>query len=433
MKFKSVFVIFVPIFLFVSMAHAPVSSAMEPEDLDAKIEQVRHERDALVAEQKRLQAELNAISGQSQSLATAVKSLDATRAKLANDIKITQSKIASANLDMKMLASSADEKGQQIITHKKAIASVLQELSIKDSGNLLLDILAHDQISDVWGDRARLESLNENLSQEVNVLRQTRQVLDKEKVLTEKTKQELLELQDELGGQKKVVENSQSAKAKLLAETKSKEAEYQRMLAENIARQKQFEDELYKFESQLKVNLDPTLVPAPKAGVLSWPLDYVYITQRFGKTVGAERLYASGTHNGVDFRAAQGTPVKAMLDGVVAGVGNTDIQRGCYSYGRWVLIKYPNGLTSIYGHLSAATVKQGQAVSTGQVVGYSGGTPRTDGAGYSTGPHLHVGLFASQGVEVRQFTQSIGCKQVFVPIADPKAYLDPLAYLPSSN
>ncbi len=433
MRFKLVFITFVSVFLFVSFAHAPESWAMTPDELQAMIVQTKHERDSLIEEQKRLEAQLNAISSQSQSLASAVQSLDATRAKLANDIKLTQSKIASTNLNIKSLEQSADKKGQQIITHKKAIANVIQELSRYSNDNILLDILAYDNMSDVWGDRVRLESLNEELGQEINVLRETRENLNKEKELSKMSKQELLDLHSELGGQKEVVENSKDAKAKLLAETKNKEAQYQQMLAENMARQKQFEDDLYKFESQLKINLDPTLVEAPRHGILSWPLDYVYVTQRFGKTVGAERLYASGSHNGVDFRAAQGTPVKAMHDGVVEGVGNTDIQRGCYSYGRWILIKYPNGISSIYGHLSAALVEKGQAVTAGQVVGYSGGTPHTDGAGYSTGPHLHVGLFASQGVEVRQFIQSHGCKQIFVPIADTSAYLDPLAYLPVYN
>jgi len=103
----------------------------------------------------------------------------------------------------------------------------------------------------------------------------------------------------------------------------------------------------------------------------------------------------------------------------------------CGSYGRWVLIKHNNGLTSVYAHLSASIVEVGQSLKTGDIIGYSGGTPGVNGSGYSTGPHLHLGLFASQGVEIRQFTTSKHCKHTFVPIADLRAYLDPLAYLPS--
>jgi murein DD-endopeptidase MepM/ murein hydrolase activator NlpD len=142
-------------------------------------------------------------------------------------------------------------------------------------------------------------------------------------------------------------------------------------------------------------------------------------------------LLGSGTHNGVDFKASVGTPVKAVLGGIVKGTGNTDDQAGCYSYGRWVLIEHPNGLSSLYAHLSQSRVSQGQSISTGEVLGYSGGQPGVFGSGYSTGPHLHLGLYASQGVEVKQYTQSLFCKKVFIPVASANAYLDPLAYLPA--
>jgi len=237
-------------------------------------------------------------------------------------------------------------------------------------------------------------------------------------------KEEQTSLKGQLSGQKSVVEENQKAKERLLTQTKNKETEYQKMLAENRARQKQFEEELDKLESELKITLDPSLIPAPRHGVLAWPLAKIFITDPFGQR-------STRFHKGVDFRATQGTPVMAMLGGVVEKTDNTDNERGCYSFGRWILIRHPNGLASIYAHLSASIVKNGQSVKTGEVIGYSGGTPGVFGSGYSTGPHLHVGVYASQGVAVQQFVTSKNCKNTFVPIADLKAYLDPLAYLPS--
>jgi murein DD-endopeptidase MepM/ murein hydrolase activator NlpD len=124
----------------------------------------------------------------------------------------------------------------------------------------------------------------------------------------------------------------------------------------------------------------------------------------------------------VDFRASIGTPIKAVLSGTITGTGNTDAQKGCYSYGKWVLIKHPDGLSSLYGHLSLIKVTAGQSVATGEVIGYSGQT------GYATGPHLHLTILASQGVEVQRYSSSINCKNVDIPIADIKAYLDPMLY-----
>ncbi len=66
--------------------------------LSQQIDAVKRERDALVEDQRRLQAELEKVTAEGTTLGTAVKSLDATKKKLAADIKVTQSKIRSTDL-----------------------------------------------------------------------------------------------------------------------------------------------------------------------------------------------------------------------------------------------------------------------------------------------------------------------------------------------
>jgi len=411
---------------------ASTINAANSSELEQQIEQVRREREVLIEEQKKLEAELEAVNRESRSLGSTVKSLDATRKKLAKDISITRSRITSTDLTIRSLENTMGEKERQIAVHRKAITNALLTLSEYDSRPLILDILAYAQLSDVWGDRSELESFNMRLTEEVDALRETRRVLNQEKEQKEKIKKEQVSLAGQLSGQKSVVEENQKAKAKLLAETRNKETEYQKLLAENLANQKQFDEDLFRLESELRITLDPSLIPSPRRGLLSWPLVNIYITDPFG-------VRPTRFHKGVDFRASQGTTVKAMLLGTVEGMGNTDemnaeLRRAgkpiCGSYGRWILIKHNNGLSSIYAHLSASIVKIGQSLETGEIIGYSGGTPGVNGSGYSTGPHLHVGLLASQGVQIRQFTTSRNCKHISLPIADPKAYLDPLAYLP---
>ncbi|OHB07618.1 MAG: hypothetical protein A2944_00725, partial [Candidatus Zambryskibacteria bacterium RIFCSPLOWO2_01_FULL_52_12] len=344
--------------------------ATDPSQISARMEVIRRERETLVAEQRRLETELEAVNRESQNLGTAVKSLDATKKKLATDIKITQSKISSTDLSIKSLENTIGDKEAQINVHQNAIKTALRSISGYDTRPLWIDMLASTNFTDAWRDRSQLEGFSGDLGNEVATLRDTKQELSLEKKKKEAARKQIASLNTELTGQKTVVEASQKAKEKLLAETKNKEAEYQKMIAENLARQAQFEKDIYDLESQLKIALDPSLIPEPRHGVFAWPLDSVFITQKFGKTVGAERLYSSGSHNGVDFRASQGTAVKAVLGGVVEGAGNTDEQRGCYSYGRWILIKHGNGLTSIYAHLSASLVSAGQEIEAGQLIGY---------------------------------------------------------------
>lgn len=211
----------------------------------------------------------------------------------------------------------------------------------------------------------------------------------------------------------------------LLTQTKNKEDTFKKLIQTKEQQKAQFEKELFDFESQLHLVIDPNGYPAPKNGIFSWPLDKVYITQMFGKTVDAKKLYVSGSHNGVDFRASVGTRVKNVLTGVVVGTGNTDIYPGCYSFGKWVMVKHDNGLSTIFGHLSVISVSTNQRLQTGDLIGYSGNT------GYTTGPHLHISVYATQGVRIEKFVNSIGCKQATLPLADVKAYLDPMVYFPT--
>jgi murein DD-endopeptidase MepM/ murein hydrolase activator NlpD len=82
-------------------------------------------------------------------------------------------------------------------------------------------------------------------------------------------------------------------------------------------------------------------------------------------------------HQGIDFAAPPGTPVRAVGDGVVDFAG---WQNG---YGNVVFIEHSRGHTTVYAHLSSMNVTRGQRVSQGQHIGGVGST------GWATGPHLH--------------------------------------------
>jgi len=183
-------------------------------------------------------------------------------------------------------------------------------------------------------------------------------------------------------------------------------------------------------------------LPASGPGALAWPLKGVYngacpaakgyiscITQYFGNTDFATanpQIYSGHGHSGLDLAASPGTPVYAAREGVVLGTGNTDLTCPGASFGKWIFIKHDNGLSTLYAHLSSQVVAKGDAVTTGELIGYS------DTTGYATGPHLHFGVYASAGSEIASFASS-GCpgKTYTMPVADLSAYLNPLSYLPA--
>lgn len=405
--------------------------ALSVDELQQLIDQKRQEKAQLDEENKKLTEQINKTQEQAQSLSTTIKLLDQNAKKLGNDIKSTQTNISKTQFEIQQLGLKIGDAEQRISTSEKAISKVLRDLFEADDTSLIQSFLSGKTLADVWNDAENLNKFNGSLQEHVATLNDAKiQFTDKQEE-TKKKKQELQNLKNNLTVQQKIILENQVAKTKVLADTKSKETEFQKQLQANIERGHQIEQEQFDFESQLQIAIDPTKLPSERSGILSWPIFPITITQRFGATVDAKRLYISGTHNGIDFRASVGTPVKSVYSGTVVGTGNTDEQRGCYSYGRWILIRHPNGLSSIYAHLSGILVSQGQEVVAGQTIAFSGGQPGVYGSGYSTGPHLHLGIFATQGVSIQQYTSSKFCKRVFIPIAPVRAYLDPMAYLPS--
>ena len=82
-------------------------------------------------------------------------------------------------------------------------------------------------------------------------------------------------------------------------------------------------------------------------------------------------------HNGTDYAASTGTPIYAASDGVVR------MAKYNGGYGNVVYIDHSNGIQTRYAHMHSLSVKRGQKVSKGQIIGTVGST------GASTGPHLH--------------------------------------------
>ena len=281
---------------------------------------------------------------------------------------------------------------------------------------MIQTLLSKDKFSDAWTDIDNIISVREKVQKKIIELKQTKGELEDTRTSTVQAKNELVSLKQKLADQKKIVDQNTVEKNKLLKQTKNNEANYQKLLKDRLAKKDAFEKEINDYESQLKYILDPNKLPGK--GVLSWPLDYIYVTSPFGSRWGS-------VHNGLDLRASVGTPVKSASDGVVAGTGNTDLQCNGVSFGKFILIKYDNGLATTYGHLSLVKVTTGQRVSRGEIVGYSGSS------GYSTGPHLHIGMYPKDAIDVKSIpSKSCPGKILTQPIAATNAYLNPSIYFP---
>jgi len=109
------------------------------------------------------------------------------------------------------------------------------------------------------------------------------------------------------------------------------------------------------------------------------PLDFAYVSSHFNPNRRHPILNTIRAHNGVDYAARRGTPIRATGEGVIQSVGWKS------GYGRTIIIRHGGEITTLYAHLEKyhPTISKGVKVSQGQTIGYVGDS------GLATAPHLH--------------------------------------------
>jgi murein DD-endopeptidase MepM/ murein hydrolase activator NlpD len=124
---------------------------------------------------------------------------------------------------------------------------------------------------------------------------------------------------------------------------------------------------------------------AEKRAGNTMPVANAHLTSGFGMRFHPVLGY-SRMHQGTDYGAPYGSPIRAIADGIVTFTG----WHG--GHGNYVKINHAYGMGSGYGHMSRIAVANGARVGQGQVIGYVGST------GLSTGPHLHFETFRNGAI-----------------------------------
>lgn len=400
--------------------------ASRVDELRNLIEERNNQMQQIQKEIDEYKSQLDEASEQKNTLNNEVKKLELNLKKFNSDIYYTNSKVEATTYNIERLELEINDKIESINGKRIVLSEAMRNINEIESQTLVEITLSHDKFSDFFGDLERMESFQKEININLKELKALKEILENEKTEREAEKNNLEQLKSKLVDQKVLVESNKSAKNSLLKETKNKEENYKKLLADRMAKQKALEDEIKDIELQISIEIDPNSLPPSVPGVLKWPLDEIKITQYFGNTPFATQnpqVYNGMGHNGVDFRASIGTPVRSSSSGTVVGTGDTDVQCRGVSYGKWVLVEHDNNLSTLYAHFSLIKVSKGQHVEKGQIIGYSGET------GYTTGPHLHFAVFASQGVKVDQIKSKICGTMLILPVASRSSYLNPLSYL----
>ncbi len=292
-------------------------------------------------------------------------------------------------------------------------------------------LLADGSVSENLRDLDYLNLLRETGTQLIDKLDQIHSELEEKRIELSEKRAELEELKDKLEIEREQLEIQKSSKEDLLRITRGQETIYSQLVEETEREQEQMiadvrsltdaiafierkaaeEGEYFDLEKYRSVLserdralIDLTFDPEVSGDVnFIWPVEPNRGISAYFRDSSYYGVFGV-QHNAIDIPVYQGSPVRSAADGIVYTARDNGYG---YSY---IILAHANGFKTVYGHISAILVEEGQVVNRGTIIGLSGGMPGTLGAGYmTTGPHLHL-EFLLNG-----------------------RYVDPLKYLPLEN
>ncbi len=344
----------------------------------AEIDALKGEQAESQARQKELEEQLAAVKEDQakarQQRQILTQQLDAINAELANiEAQISYYDGAIAQKEEERAAAVEREEEQYDLFCRRVRA-------MEEDGNVSYwSILFNaESFSDMLDKLADISDVMDYDNAVMDQLVATRREIEQIKADLESARAD----QEDARAQQKLKQSEQQAKVaeaqKLLDQINANVAEVNRQLDEESAAAKEIQAEIARKQKALEEERRRNNVTIDSESSYMWPLPgYYRLSSLFGYRIHPITGKAH-SHTGIDIPAPAGTPILAAKSGQVV----TSARH--YSYGEYVVIDHGNGTSTLYAHMSARNVSEGQMVNQGDVIGYVGTT------GSSNGNHLHL-------------------------------------------
>jgi murein DD-endopeptidase MepM/ murein hydrolase activator NlpD len=358
----------------------------EIKDLNNRIQNQKKQMDDLAAKQKKYQEMIQQKQQDKDNLINQLSILENKEAKIQLDIDSTNINIDKTNLEIRKIELDTENVNNEIETEKQHMSSLLRLLYKQDQVSTIEMLLLNDSLAEFLNQAKYLENTNSKIKESLDALKDKKDQLDQNKINLDNKNKELIALKTDLQTKQESLVYEQESKGIILEETKSSEAEYQSLLARSRKEQLQAEAEVASLEKIIRQKMATKDKEKLESGssAMAWPISRNTITTTFHDPDYPYRKII-GEHPAIDIRSPQGSTLRAAADGYVARVkfdGSTS-----YAY---IMIIHNDGLSTVYGHVSAVSVTAEQYVKQGDIIGRTGGYPRSVGAGaFTTGAHLH--------------------------------------------
>jgi murein DD-endopeptidase MepM/ murein hydrolase activator NlpD len=343
-----------------------------------KIGAAKQQLSADGATMNRLHSQLAAAANQEAALEKAIAGLDTQITRTRHQVSDAAAQLAAIETQLALAQADLAATQQRLVfDRKQLLVEIVVMYKAQNASNGFSNFLTSGDFNSLWQhvlDVHRLGESERQLIATVTTEEQTVQA-DVAQISTEKTQQtQVVATLDGIVAQlDDALATRQQAQQQLLA----LQARDQQQLAANEAAAKQLNAQIASLQAQEAA----ALAAGGGNGHFAWP-ETGPITQGFGCTTFPFEPYDPNCstkhfHSGIDIAAPCGNNVAAADSGIVHTYFS-DI-----GYGNHIIIVHGNGWVSVYGHMAAFVVQDGQTVHRGQLIGYEGST------GNSTGCHLH--------------------------------------------
>ena len=317
---------------------------------DAKLQEMKEQEKKAIQEVQELEKKLNDATDKVYRLEESLKQKE-------EELKVIDEELKAAE----------EAEAKQMEKFKKRMAVICES----GTTSYLDVIFAATSFSDLID---RVVIAREILEYDNNILDSMAKV--KEEIRDRKTKMEEIKVQQE-----KEKEELDSALSELKEKTEEATS-YMEQLKQDTAEYEAYLDAQAREQEAAKSRAGISLsghadLSKVSGGMLLWPTNSWNITSHFSPNRVNPVTGVLRPHTGTDVGASQGAPIWAAQSGRVI---MAEYNGG---YGNCVMIDHGNGITTLYGHMSAILVSTGATVNQGQQIGRVGST------GNSTGPHLH--------------------------------------------
>lgn len=335
------------------------------------------------------QQQMDNTSGQILSLKTELSSIDNQIALTNIEIQSKQTKIESLEIEIRSLQASIEQKTADVTAKRILLGDAVRELDASSRTTTLALVLQTGSFNDFYSQAQAQAEISISLHSVISDIQQARRELETKQTGLSSVKDEVQQQKLQFQDQKQAVIEQKNYQDGLLSDTKKSAQQYALLLAGSEGKVDDVQAQIIQIQAALQAKLNasdglPVDLPSPSGFI--WPvsgreINAGFMDPRYGLN--------SGRHYGIDIETDQGDYVKATADGIVRKVDppTTGI------YPSVVKIQHGGNFDTLYLHLHEIFVANGQSIKQGDIIGRSGGTCYTAGAGkcgwFTTGSHLH--------------------------------------------